>query len=317
MCCRRNAVDALDKADMLIIVMLLQCGLLALASRALLPLMSSFMEAHGLVDRNYRGETIPTACGLLLWLLILLETVIISVLDRLWGEEGSFIGQHFSLFITYSMSLSVIALLGFMDDASGMKEVKGIAGHWRLWKESRLLSTGLLKAAGTAIAATVFVLQQTEISFLQWVCCTLLLMLMTNGMNLLDLRPGRALKSFFALSAVLLTSGIWLYPSTVMENSLATSLWLLPFILPLMIGACFLLGPDLRGELMLGDTGANILGFAGGCWVILSAGWMMQAVWLILMVFLHILTWRSSLSTLIERNRLLHWFDLLGRHGRV
>ncbi|MCR8633886.1 hypothetical protein [Paenibacillus radicis (ex Xue et al. 2023)] len=288
---------------MLIVGIMLQCGVLALVGLALLPLVTRFMDAHGLFDRNYLGEAIPTACGLLLWLLLLVETVIISAEGRLLGTDASYLAQHYDQFLAYSMSLSVIALLGFIDDAVGIKEVKGIAEHWRLWKDRRLVSTGLLKAGGTAITAMVFVLQLTELSFIQWGCCTLLLMLMTNGMNLLDLRPGRALKCFFALSVIMLFSADHF------------GLWLLPFILPLMIGAILLFGPDLRGKLMLGDTGANMLGFAAGCWAILSAGWMLQTVLLILLLFLHLLTWRTSLSTLIERNRLLHWFDLLGRQG--
>lgn len=84
--------------------------------------------------------------------------------------------------------------------------------------------------------------------------------------------------------------------------------------MPVYIGAYVLLGPDLRAELMIGDTGANMLGFAIGCWVILGSAWQLQAVLIVFMLVLHIMAWRSSVSQSIEANRLLLWFDLLGRN---
>jgi UDP-N-acetylmuramyl pentapeptide phosphotransferase/UDP-N-acetylglucosamine-1-phosphate transferase len=311
----------MDATDMLMRIMaiLLQGGILAVTGRALLPFVVRFMKEHGLSDRNFRGESIPTACGLLLWLLLLEETLLVAAMKSPGQTVVPVSGQHDALFMSYSLSLSSVALLGFMDDAVGLKQVKGIAGHWRLWKERKQVSTGLLKAAGTAAAAAVFALQQDNVTLLQRGSQMLLLMLMTNGMNLLDLRPGRALKSFFTMGALWLIAAVWIYPleRVQVEDGYTLALQTAPFVLPVLIGAWVLFNSDLKGKLMLGDTGANMLGFASGCWLILTTGWLYQSAVLFLMVLLHIVTWRCSLSRLIERNRLLHWLDLLGRRGSI
>lgn len=309
---------ALDGAHMLIGNLLLQLVILTALGRWLRPLTAAFMEAHGLVDTNYRGQSIPSACGLLLWFLLLAETLLVTAMTKLGGigGYGAFNEEHYGLFMGYSMSLHAVAFLGFMDDAIGHKKVKGIAGHWRQWKEHRRVSTGLLKAVGTAAAAAVFTLQLNHESLALWSCQTLLLLLMTNGMNLLDLRPGRAIKSFLVMAAFIVPAGVGLFSFQGMESG-ELNVWLAPFVLPMLIGAFVLLGSDLLGKLMIGDTGANMLGFAAGCWMIVTATWVQQAFMLTLLVLLHVITWRYSLSRLIESNRLLHWFDLLGRRGRV
>ncbi|TDF99256.1 hypothetical protein [Paenibacillus piri] len=301
-------------------IALLHAALLFAAGRWLLPQMLQFLAAHRLCDRNYRGETIPTACGLLLWLLVLLENMAVALTDKIgWpaltGAGFGVAHPYSALFMSYSVSLGAVALLGFIDDAAGQKHIKGLSGHWKQWKEQRLLSTGLVKASGTAVAAAVFVLRQEDQSLAQGCCQILLLMLLTNTFNLLDLRPGRALKSFFSIVLLwLLTEA--LYMAVMMENEAPVFLLdskLLPMAIPVLTGACLLFGADLRGELMLGDTGANLLGFALGCWLIVTTGWLVQSVLLLLTAALHLISWRSSLSRLIERNRMLLWFDLLGR----
>jgi UDP-GlcNAc:undecaprenyl-phosphate GlcNAc-1-phosphate transferase len=305
---------SLEAADMLIVFFLIQAFLLLSLGCLLLRFVPEFMASHGLKEPNYKGETIPTACGLLVWLLLLTEAAFLRIVDVCWGGRVGFQIYNEHLFANYVSSMSAIAFVGFMDDAIGFKRIKGLRGHWRLWKQERVFSTGLLKAVITVIAAISFVCTQGGIDLMRGGVEVLLLALMTNGFNLLDLRPGRALKVFFTLiSTIALASGMGLHHfAKGIEKSFV--LEAIPYTLPVLIGAGLLFGPDLRGKLMLGDTGANLLGFGFGCWVILFGVWSLQLLLLLMLVFLHLLASRTSLTRLIERNGLLLWIDRWGRN---
>jgi UDP-GlcNAc:undecaprenyl-phosphate GlcNAc-1-phosphate transferase len=312
-------LGAVPVSDMLSAGFVLQAGLLLWLARAILPLMKSFMRDHGLLEPNYTGAAIPTACGMLLWLLLLVEAAMMNAMVSLFRgqpELSELSAFDPVLFLSYILAMSAVAFAGFMDDAVGFKAVKGLMGHWRLWKEEQICSTGLLKALVTGIAALQFVCIQSHGPLWQKALELLLLGLMTNGVNLLDLRPGRALKGFFTITAAAL---IWqLVTIAIREQSYANE-WVssivqqAPYLLPVLIGAFVLFKPDLRGELMLGDTGANLLGFGLGSWVVMGSDWLAEALMTALLVLLHGLAWRSSLTKLIAANRLLQWFDLLGR----
>ena len=82
------------------------------------------------------------------------------------------------------------------------------------------------------------------------------LVLCTNLFNLLDLRPGRAIKVLVVLGAAL-TAG----------SGQVRTLWALGlFAAPALVAGAY----DLRERAMLGDTGANLLGAVGGLWLVLT-----------------------------------------------
>jgi UDP-GlcNAc:undecaprenyl-phosphate GlcNAc-1-phosphate transferase len=120
-----------------------------------------------------------------------------------------------------------------------------------------------------------------------------------NGVNLLDVRPGRAVK--FALPWVALLG--WLAPSLGY-----------PFIAAATVGAALaVLPPDLRERAMLGDAGSTLLGFLLGVGLVsaLSKPWL--AVALALIVVEHILAETVTLSRLIDAVPPLRWYDRAGR----
>ena len=121
---------------------------------------------------------------------------------------------------------------------------------------------------------------------------------MTNFINLLDLRPGRAIKFFILFSLLLITMlpFIWIY--------------FLP-IFGLIIPYTYY---ELKGKVMLGDTGANVLGvILGYCFTL----WPSLIGKLILLVSLLILTMISekySFTEYIAKVKFLDWLDRLGRN---
>jgi UDP-GlcNAc:undecaprenyl-phosphate/decaprenyl-phosphate GlcNAc-1-phosphate transferase len=125
------------------------------------------------------------------------------------------------------------------------------------------------------------------------------LVLATNAFNLLDLRPGRASKAF-----VLLGAGLAIGSGEVRP------LWALGlFAAPALVAGAY----DLRERVMLGDTGANLLGALAGLWLVLTLSGAGQLVALALLVVITIYGEFRSISGLIERTPGLRQLDSLGR----
>lgn len=117
-----------------------------------------------------------------------------------------------------------------------------------------------------------------------------------NGMNLLDRRPGRALKAFFA-AWLALAAGL---PPAALA------------LVPVAVAALVLLPLDLEERAMLGDAGSNALGAALG-WVLAAfAPAATQGQVLAALVALHLLGEFHSLSRLIDALPPLRWADRLG-----
>src|SRR6266581_1906455 len=110
--------------------------------------------------------------------------------------------------------------------------------------------------------------------------------------------PGRAMKAFLAVMAVLM-----LYLPT------------LPFAL-LLGAAGVALRVDLRERAMLGDAGSNLLGFAIGLGLALRLPTWQLAIAAAAVVALNLLAETVTLSRLIEAAAPLRWLDRLGRLGR-
>ncbi len=287
-------------------------GLLILAGAVLLPGTIRFLQEHGLTETNYRGRPVPTAGGVSLWLLFLLW-----YLYGIWAAPSSWPDQD-----RWMLAVTMVGFAGLIDDLLGERDIKGLRNHWRIWIEQRRATTGLVKA-GTALAAgmlillpeaeqlpgggagTALVSDGHPLWFLPFKL--LLILLAANAVNLLDVRPGRALKGFF-VSLLLL---VWLASWKESGTGADANVWRL--LVPLTVGAGMFAGADLRGKAMLGDTGANMLGFALGVGFSLLTPVTVQAAALTVLAGLHAITWRRSLSAIIERHALLRWLDQAGR----
>jgi UDP-GlcNAc:undecaprenyl-phosphate GlcNAc-1-phosphate transferase len=210
-----------------------------------------------------------------------------------------------------------VALLGLVDDLVGSRppvseplseppraSLSGMAnpprgwrGHARAVAEGRL-STGVLKAVG-ALGLALYVLAGEGRSPGSYLVAVALLVLTTNLLNLLDLRPGRAAKSFLAVGAVLTLASWDTAPLRTLGLLAGPVLVLLPY--------------DLRERAMLGDVGSNLLGAVAGLWLVLALSPTGEAIALAAVIAITLVGEFRSISAIVEKNPLLRRLDSLGR----
>jgi UDP-GlcNAc:undecaprenyl-phosphate GlcNAc-1-phosphate transferase len=263
----------------------------------MLPGVIRFLIQHGVTAVNYKSENIPVGMGLFLGIMLIIYLLILKATDFFmfvtFIKNDEMIIMH-----SYILTLLVILFLGWLDDTIGDKNIKGFSGHWKRWKDDKIITTGLLKIGVTGLMASWMVIETFEnvhISILRLA----IIVLMTNAMNLLDLRPGRTLKAFFMLCTAIFIFGTWFHS--------------MEYLLPVLIPALIIFRKDLKAKIMLGDTGANFLGFALGFNLSVFAPVWFQMVILVLLIAVHWIAARKSITTLIENHRILYWLDHWGR----
>jgi UDP-GlcNAc:undecaprenyl-phosphate/decaprenyl-phosphate GlcNAc-1-phosphate transferase len=131
----------------------------------------------------------------------------------------------------------------------------------------------------------------------------LVVTLTTNLFNLLDLRPGRAVKAFLLLGAGLI-AGEW---SLDLVGSLG--LW----IAPILVAGAY----DLRERAMLGDSGSNVVGAVAGAWLALALDTTGLAVAAAVLLAVTAYGEFRSINALVERAPGLRHLDSLGRVHRA
>ncbi len=236
----------------------------------------------GLRKTNYLGRRIPAAAGLLFPLVALPALWLSPVLPRV-SRPGILV-------------LFVFGLVGLLDDvfATG-HQARGLRGHFRALLRGHL-TTGAIKAlAGMGVAIWAGSMLDPGRP-LVIVVDALLIALSANFINLLDLRPGRALKGF----ALLCVPSLVAAPASV-------------HVLGPLLGVVAVSAPsDMSGRAMMGDVGANVLGGAAGLALALTLGPWDRLAAVLLLAAVHLLCEKYSLSELIAKNRFLRFFDQLG-----
>ena len=162
------------------------------------------------------------------------------------------------------------------------------------------VTPGIVKGA-IVILGSGLVAWMLDLSGLRMVVAVPVLAGCANLWNLLDVAPGRALKWFVPVGAAL-----W---AVLAGSSLR------PLIAGVVVTAVPLLALDLLELGMLGDAGANVLGFlvGAGCVVTLPTPWL--ALVLAGILILHLAAETVTLSRLIDAAPPLRWFDRLGRRA--
>lgn len=187
--------------------------------------------------------------------------------------------------------------LGWYDDIAGASHARGLRGHGRALARGEV-TTGLVKLVGLVGAGYLAAPARGGRSgIVARMADAALIAGSANLVNLLDLRPGRALKAV-TLTAAPLAVGSG--PAAgVATGVVATAATLLP--------------GDLGERHMIGDCGANALGASVG-WVLAnrlgSAG---RSAALATVVALTLVSEVSSFSALIDKQPALSAMDSWGR----
>jgi UDP-N-acetylmuramyl pentapeptide phosphotransferase/UDP-N-acetylglucosamine-1-phosphate transferase len=255
------------------------------------------MRARGHVRENFRDRPLPWPFGVLIVVAALIALIALAPLQQL--EATHTLHPETLLVLGYVLG---VAFLGLLDDTLGQTLAgapRGLRAHGRAALRGRL-STGALKAAGTTGLA-LYTLSTRSLPTGCWLLASAVLVLATHVFNLLDLRPGRAIKAL-----VLLGLGLTIAAGTRALYSLGL------FAGPALIAGVY----DLRERAMLGDTGASVLGALAGLWLVLCLSTLGQAIALAALLAIALYGEFRSLSALIERLPLLRHLDSLGRPSR-
>jgi len=265
-------------------------GFLLVSSAFVFPLRGMLLRmlVHGnLTMINYRNKVVPCGMGILFFFIILIW---IPLLILLYPE-------YINLSLVIILSTASLAFIGLLDDFAGDRRVKGLRGHFGRLKQG-VLTSGIMKAL-TGMYLSFIVVMVTTSDMVEGIFDFMLLSLSINFINLLDVRPGRAVKVFIIFSVFFL---IFPKPAPVFFLLVSTVLCAMIY-LPL----------ELREVYMLGDTGANVLGGLLGMNVMIGTppvGKILFAIWL---VGIHYLAERTSISLLVDKIPVLHYLDSIGR----
>ena len=199
-------------------------------------------------------------------------------------------------------ALGVVGGVGAHDDLRGTSSTKGIRGHLGALRRGEVTS-GAVKVAviglsGLVAAAALRRDQDQRATSVATLRDGALIAGTANLLNLLDLRPGRALKVALLSSPALIvpTPGAGLAAPAVGASAAA-------------------LQDDLAGKSMLGDCGANALGAAIGSAAVAAAPESARRLLLAGVVGLTLLSEKVSFTEVIQSTPWLRRLDELGRVG--
>ncbi|NJC71816.1 hypothetical protein HC031_19125 [Planosporangium thailandense] len=269
---------------------LLVAGVGALVSRQALTLVATSVHPAPLARTNFRGRPVTLAGGPAL----ALGATIAAAL-------GSGRGRVRVAAVVSGLGAGAV---GTYDDLVGTRpgqQAKGFSGHLRALAEGRVTS-GLVKIAGvgaSALAAAALLeadrpagRRVLDIGLSAGVIAGT-----ANLINLLDLRPGRAIKAGLLLGAPVAAGG---GPAGgVAAGAVGAAAGLLP--------------ADLGETIMLGDAGANALGALLGTAMAARTGPLGRAALLAGIAALTAASEKVSFTQVIDRTPVLRDLDALGR----
>ncbi len=265
-------------------------GVAALAARSLLGTVRNSSLAPELERVNHRGAPVSLAAGPAL-----------AVAASTTAAVGADSPTLASAALVAGLGSGAV---GLYDDVVGQrpdqKTAKGFKGHLAALRDRRVTS-GLVKMAGIGISALVAAglvgrTRRSHRPVTDLVIDTGLIAGSANLVNLLDLRPGRALKVGIAVSGTLgAGDGLLTGPSAA---------------------AAALLRDDLDEQVMLGDAGANSLGALIGLAAASRHGRAARVAMLAGIVGLTMASEKVSFTQVIESTPVLRDLDGWGRRAR-
>lgn len=247
---------------------------------------------------NHRGVPVPRT----LWIPPLVLGVATglggALVVRAFGELGDQAGPA----VVATIGCAVVTAAGLVDDLVPQR-ARGLRGHLRALVEGEM-TTGALKAV-VVVGASVFVMAMSGArSVAGTLAGVVVLASAANLWNGLDVAPGRAVKAYLlatiAIASIAVVASIrgWSQASVCLGVT-AGALLVLPF--------------DLRERGMLGDAGANLLGFALGVALVTGSSDAALVALAVALVALNVVAETITLSRAIDATPPLRWLDRLGR----
>lgn len=250
------------------------------------PKVLSFFAIHQMGRLNFRKKVVITGMGITLAASLFLSVALYYLVQ---AEPDP------PLLLIFGCT--IVSMTGLLDDIWGDHQHKGLKSHLRALLKGEL-TTGGIKAI-TGMAAAVIVAGNISVDYMNLIVNVLLLALFINTENLLDLRPGRAIKVFLLGVFIFLLA----FPA---RNEVY---WLV-----LVTGAAIaFLRIDFAEKAMLGDAGSNFLGFLLGYYAVVYLSLPFKLLFILLLTILHWYCERYSLTKLVARLRFLDYLDRLGR----
>lgn len=260
-------------------------------------LLRPMLSRPPFLQENFRAEPVPNAAGLVLVAAVVVGEIVVSALARV----------VFDLDVVYreprrAVVVAVVGfgLLGLLDDLVGDSGTSGYRGHLRALRSGEVTS-GVLKIIGGAVVALAAVVMAVDEAIWLILLDAVLVALSANLANLFDRRPGRVIKVGLVAFAMVVLAAL---ADPVIAGVALT-----------LGAAAGLLRPDLRAELMLGDTGSNPIGAALGLGVVLAFSPTVRVVVLVAVLALNVVSEHVSFTEFIAGHRPLRYVDELGRRS--
>ena len=195
---------------------------------------------------------------------------------------------------------------GALDDLLGTGSSKGLRGHLAAARRGEV-TTGAIKVAGLGatglLSAWIIDGSRIRTGAMATLVGGAVIAGSANIANLLDLRPGRALKVVLLLSAPVIAGGRGSLMSTATAGAAAGA-------------AMAALPDDLAGHSMLGDTGANSAGALLGTALVARTGLRGRLLALAVVTTMTLASEKVSFTKVIESTPFLRELDALGRPPR-
>lgn len=278
----------------LLVIICLICSLISCIY--VLPGILSFISENFNIKINYRKKAVYNSAGIFFTLNILFMCMAILVLNSLIYPMPYMSSQ---ILVITSGILSA-SFAGYIDDTASSPS-KGISGHMRSLFNGNLTS-GTIKAM-VGISVSLIISLSGNYSIMHTVLNFLLICLMQNFINLMDLRPGRAIKAYMILSVI---SSMFIASSTLYLS--INSGILLSFV--------FYLKYEINEVCMMGDAGSNALGIFMGIACASSGSIAFKLFMVIFLALAHIYSEFASISSLIDRVPALKILDMMGRREK-
>ena len=273
-------------------------------------LLRSVLDAEVFGRTNFRGNPIATAAGLVIIAALVVAEAALVVVGSLVDDVDLRLDPAARLGAV--LLVIGIGLFGLLDDLAGDRSTRGFRGHLTALVRGRP-TTGSWKLLGGG-AVSVIAVSLADAGARNDLPALLrgaaLVALAANLGNLFDLAPTRTTKVATVAIVGLGVGAGWSELAAPWSDAAPSVIWA-PFV---VLGAAWALVPGELGErLMLGDTGANVLGATAGLLAVLTLGAAGELIALAVVAGMNLASERVSFSRVIDAAAPLRWIDGLGR----